>query len=445
MTKQFKLTDDQQYIFDSVVDKIDNSPGRYDCVIRGYAGTGKSTTISRIIKELAAHYTVAVTSPTHKANQVLSTMMKEAHVTDVDVMTIHSFLGLKLVNKKQKQVLELDKNSPNAKKMVDVLIIDECSMISTDLYMHLLNASHRVRRAIIFVGDECQLPPVEPEKPNTIVSCTFSHGEQYALTEVLRQALENPILALATAMRGCIDTNVDPLSHIYAVPDDCSTVMKTHCSYSFLDTYYSMVSGSVFDTNTPNMSQLYDNVGNYKILSYTNRNVDFMNANIRKRLFPDVTDELIHGEPIVFDETNLNCPYTNQQVIRCPQLTKDNWMGIDCWRVDVAGDKSFYVVGPQTKHMFKKVLNDIVTKINLKQTNPFTKRPYTWADYYIIKEKMNVVGYPYATTYHKSQGSTFDMVWMDLEYVSNVQAINDKTRMLYTGSTRPREGLIIKT
>lgn len=443
MTKTtFKLTDAQQKIYDGVVDSVKNYSGRFDCVVRGYAGTGKSTTIARIIKKLNNMGSVAVTSPTHKANHVLKDMLASEGIEgDTEVMTIHSFLGLKLVNKKQKQVLEYDPHSPNSKRLVDVLIIDECSMISSDMYMHIIKQSHRVRRAIIFVGDECQLSPVEPEKPGTIVSCSFGHGAQFALTEVLRQALDNPILALATEIRGSIDSGVNPLSHIYAIPDNCETVIKTSDIYGYQDSYFSMITEGG-DNYTVDL--INDNVLKYKMLSYTNRNVDEMNRAMRARLFPDANEEFIVGEPVVFDEATLNCPYTNQQIVECPSVTKDTWMGIKCWRVESSDGSSFYMVGPQTKHAYQQQLQQIVTQIQLKATNPYTKKPYNWGDYYIIKEKMNVVGYPYATTYHRSQGSTFDVIWMDLEYVSRVQNLDDMSRMLYTAVTRPRDALIIK-
>ncbi len=438
--KEFALTDDQQYIHDGIIDAVKTHAGRFDCVVQGYAGTGKSTTIARIIKELSNLGTIAITSPTHKANAVLSSMLEKEGVHEADIMTIHSFLGLKLVNKKQKQVLELDKHSPNSKKLVDVLIVDECSMISTDLYMHIIKQAHRVRRGIIFVGDECQLPPVEPEKPGTIISCTFEHGAQFALTEVLRQALDNPITALATEIRSCIDTNESPLLCINRVPDDSATIIKAHDFYSYADTYIATMTGG---DPSYTMETLCEGVDKYKMISYTNRNVDSLNSYVRKELVGKA-EEFVKGEPIVFDEAVLSCPYGNQQIIKCPDVVKDVWMGINCWRFDSPNGTSVYMVGPESKWGFKRALDDIVTKINLKATNPFTKKPYNWGDYYIIKEKMCVVSYPYAQTYHKSQGSTYDVVWMDLEYVNNVQCNKDMARMLYTAVTRPREALIVK-
>ena len=97
------LTDKQQFIFDDLVDKIHRFPGRVDAVLVGYAGTGKSTLISEIVKTITEGYNIAVTSPTHKANSVLRQMMLNIGLDkeDAQVSTIHSFLGLKLVYEKQ--------------------------------------------------------------------------------------------------------------------------------------------------------------------------------------------------------------------------------------------------------------------------------------------------------------------------------------------------------
>ena len=437
MTTEFKLTPDQNTIFKDVNKKINTHPGRYDCVIKGPAGTGKSTVISRIIHKVAYGYTVAVTSPTHKANRVLNNMLTDAGVDmdNVDVMTIHSFLGLKLVWKEDKQVLELDNASKNSRMNVDVLVIDECSMVSHDLYMHVMTQAHRVRRAIIFIGDECQLPPVETEsKVDTVISVSFKHGVVYELTKVLRQALDNPIICLATEIRQCIGANQDPMQFFYNLPANYDTIIPAYDLNDFLDSYIETI-------NSTSADEIMENVLNNKVLSYTNNNVDLCNMYIRQYIYPNATDELFQGEPIVFDEVTEKSPFSVQEVAKCPMLQKDVWFGIECWKMHYEGS-TFYVVGPETKVQYKEKLNDIIRKIRISETNPLTKKPFMWADYYIIKEKIGIVSYPYASTFHKSQGSTFDNVWLDFQYVNVVRNFDDKARMIYTAVTRPRHAII---
>lgn len=437
-----KLTDAQQSIFDSIVYNIKNGNGRYDCVIQGYAGTGKSTTISSIISTLSKKgYSIAVTSPTHKANQVLRTMLRDRTSSPPDVMTIHSFLGLKLVQKKQEQVLEHDPHSPNARRLVDVLIIDEASMISTEMYLHIIKQAHRVRCAIIFLGDDAQLPPVEPEKEVTIISNAFDHGTKYQLTEVLRQALENPIIALATDVRGCIGdpTALPAIDFLRKVPES-DHIMRVSSEFDVVETYYQMLLHETDD----DMKNIFENTYKYKIISYMNKTVDRYNSMVRSIVVPDQEDEFVKGEPLVMEESTLSCMYANQQQFRCPTVHKDMWLGINCWRMDSPDGTAIYVVGPESKHQYQQHLQNLVTKINLKEINPFTKKPYSWGDYYIIKEKICVVGYPYATTIHRSQGSTFRTAWLDSTGVGLVSDKDDQARMLYTAVTRPSEYLILK-
>ena len=75
--------------------------------------------------------------------------------------------------------------------------------------------------------------------------------------------------------------------------------------------------------------------------------------------------------------------------------------------------------------------------------NPLTKRPFCWQDYYVIKNRICVINYPYATTIHKSQGSTFDNIWLDLGYLAKVPDIESAVRILYTGITRPRQSILL--
>ena len=85
-------------------------------------------------------------------------------------------------------------------------------MVSDDLYSYIMVEASRVRRAIIFIGDECQLPPVDVNKTTTQLSKTFGFGAQHRLTKVLRQAENNPIISLATSIRKCIGGWKNPLS-----------------------------------------------------------------------------------------------------------------------------------------------------------------------------------------------------------------------------------------
>ncbi|EBS4516410.1 hypothetical protein DQT32_03135 [Salmonella enterica subsp. enterica serovar Braenderup] len=436
------LTDEQQYTFDDLIDRINNFPGRTEAVIIGNAGTGKSTLVSKIIENIYQGYNIAVTSPTHKANSVLRKMLLNVGVTKEDALisTIHSFLGLKLQYEKNRQVLKHDPRSPNSTAMVDVLFVDECSMISEEMYTHILNQMHRVRRAIIFIGDDCQLPPVEAEGTlgETRLSPTFNIKLQYKLDKVLRQALDNPIINVATQIRECIGTNKDPMLILNQL-DGFETITPIDDEMLFLDVYKEYVC-----EHRGSARKIYDFVQENKIIAYTNYRVNFANMYIRNEVFPDIEEEFIAGEPIVFETTTENCPYTVQEIIQCPEIRKESFLGIDCWQFKLPNGNYLLGVGPYSRMALEKHLEELVLKIETKEENPMTKKPYMWQDYYVIKDKINVINYPYATTAHKSQGSTFNNIWFDTDFIERIQNNDTKCRILYTALTRPRYSVMLR-
>lgn len=437
------LTDEQQYIFDDLINKIHTFPGRIEAVIVGNAGTGKSTLVSKIIESIYTGYNIAVTSPTHKANQVLRKMLLGSGITKEDALisTIHSFLGLKLQYEKNRQVLKHDPRSPNSTAMVDVLFVDECSMISEEMYTHILNQLHRVRRAVVFIGDDCQLPPVEAEGTpgETKLSPTFNIRLQYKLDVVLRQAMDNPIINIATQIRECIGTGRDPMTIINGI-DVLDNITPIDDEMLFLDVYKEYI-----NENRGSAKKIYDFVQDNKIIAYTNYRVNLANMYIRNEVFHEHTEvEFITGEPIIFETTTENCPYTVQEIIQCPEIRKESFNGIDCWQFKLPNGNYLLGVGPYTRMKLDDHLEDLVLKIEKGEQNPLTKKPYMWQDYYIIKNKINVINYPYATTAHKSQGSTFDNIWFDTDFIERIPNNDTKCRILYTALTRPRYNVMLR-
>lgn len=441
-TKSFKPTDDQQAILDDFIDRVDNYPGRTEAVLSAPAGTGKTFTTAEIIKLLHRDYNIAVTSPTHKANSVIQNMLiNQAGLTqeDAKVSTIHSFLGLKLVQEKNHQVLKHDPHSKLSTTNVDILIVDECSMISEELFWHIQNQLHRVRRAVLFIGDKCQLPPVETESiGEDKLSPTFDVKVQYTLTDVLRQALDNPVLSVATAIRECIGTKNNPMNIMMHNTRGHDTITPIEDEDLFLNVYKDFIIENKGDSN-----KIFKFVNENKILAYTNLRVNIANMYIRNQLF-EVPEEFTKGEPIVFESITENSPYTVQQIIQCPKVKKDSFMGIECWNFELPNGSFIYGVGPSSRGAMEDHLQDMVRKIEKKEINPLSKKPFMWQDYYVIRNKMHIINYPYATTVHKSQGSTFDNIWFDTDFIERIPNNDMKCRILYTAMTRPRYSVMLR-
>lgn len=170
------------------VSKLNRFLNSDDKIIRicGYAGTGKSTTISHVLSDQEVTYA----TPTAKAAQVLIRK-------GVEAQTIHSLIYTPYeyehpVTKKPTLGFKVNDNSP----LHDggILVVDESSMVGSQMVEDLLDFPIK----IIAVGDPGQLPPVMSRGNVSLLS---GSNPDVMLTEVHRTALDSPILALATYVR----------------------------------------------------------------------------------------------------------------------------------------------------------------------------------------------------------------------------------------------------
>lgn len=172
----------QQFRALDLLDEWLDDPARQEFRLGGYAGTGKTTLIKEFSRRMEARrLPYEITSFTGKAVSVLR--KKGLYMA----RTMHNLLykfEFDPYDKKYRMI-------PRASLYdVQVVVVDEASMVSTALY-HDLKA-HGVK--MLFVGDPAQLEPVG-DNPNLVREC------DYVLTEIHRQANESPILRLAQAVR----------------------------------------------------------------------------------------------------------------------------------------------------------------------------------------------------------------------------------------------------
>lgn len=153
----------------------------------GYAGTGKTTLALRIAEGVDGE--VLFAAFTGKAAQVLR------NKGCGNARTIHSMIYRPRGEKAAEETGELlpdfvlNRTSPVAKAAL--VVIDECSMVDEDLGRDLLSFD----TPVLVLGDPGQLPPVSGGGYFT------DHEPDFLLTEVHRQARDNPIVDLAQTVR----------------------------------------------------------------------------------------------------------------------------------------------------------------------------------------------------------------------------------------------------
>ncbi|MCX7899260.1 MAG: AAA family ATPase, partial [Methylocystis sp.] len=147
----------------------------------GYAGTGKST----LARHLAEHVDgdVAFAAFTGKAALVMRSKGCK------DARTIHSLIYRATDSETEEPSFVLNDESDAAH--AQLIVIDECSMVDEELGRDLLSFGKKV----LVLGDPAQLPPVKG-------GGFFTKAEpDVMLTEVHRQAADNPIIRLSMTIR----------------------------------------------------------------------------------------------------------------------------------------------------------------------------------------------------------------------------------------------------
>jgi len=148
----------------------------------GYAGTGKTTLANVIAAD--THGTVAFGAFTGKAALVLQSKGCEG------ARTLHSLIYTPKDDAETGEV-RFERNDDADLRSTSLVIVDEVSMVGEDLGRDLLSFG----RPVLVLGDPAQLPPVKG-------TGFFTDAEpDVMLTEVHRQATDNPIIAMATTVR----------------------------------------------------------------------------------------------------------------------------------------------------------------------------------------------------------------------------------------------------
>ena len=126
-------------------------------LLTGHAGSGKTYLMQRLTKNmLARKRSVILSAPTHKAVAVLKRKLDEAKIQGVTCRTIQSVLSLRPKPRTDRLIFERSRGAEPV--TADVVVIDECSMVDSDLYRHIKR--HLPNAFVLFVGDPAQLPPV---------------------------------------------------------------------------------------------------------------------------------------------------------------------------------------------------------------------------------------------------------------------------------------------
>jgi len=475
------LFQDQQVALDQISNFLQNDDKEH--AIEGAAGTGKSFLMEAVLREAhRLNRTVSLCTPTHKAARVL------AEATGSDCKTIHKTLGLKL------------KEMPDGKKSIlfgemtepvgDLLVVDEASMVNQQLMAAIRS---RAKHKILFVGDAFQLPPIEDEKKPKL-DCYIPvfrqcKGQKSQLTEPKRQGKDNPILDLADELRDVISNSGQlPTPPIQNSGTSIICVNGADFREKYLQDFAS--------------DDFQEDEDYSRILSWTNRAASMHNHFVREQIYPGSKGLFQSGERLVANDSyelklgTDTIDLVNNTICTVRYSHRDNLYGVAGQKVQVLfecerrryqhkdclyGSEPAYgatlITPEESKWDYwtwdEKVCTEIFIGDDLKEirdciaemrTETIARRTeiqamnpqkiteeieeearLLWPNFYRKKDQFVDVRPIYASTVHKSQGSTYKRAYVDLMDIQMMPQKEMLARLLYVAVTRPSETLIIRT
>ena len=451
------LTSQQQEVLDAIKEFMDSDASVF--ILKGYAGTGKTTMITHIIEE-ATKYNMKplLMAPTGRAARVLGAKTKR------EANTIHRCIyELDTIEAREdsddiRYIFPL-KDAEDAAKD-HICIVDESSMIGTrevhnELFEFgtgsLLNdlltfvAPHRGGK-VIFIGDPMQLPPVGDNVSNALDEQFFKDNKIKVmvgeLTDVVRQNEDSAILGNAMKVRALLESSqrnnlvfdrkenevIDIegynmpklLLNIYPKPEIGQSVIITFSNRQARDYNY-----AVREILYPGEKQIV--IGDILQVVNNNYGLDVMNGDFVK--ITDISGETEYQSAPVYVTTNRERVRQNVTLaFRNVRIMLDDGREKTCKIIEsMLDDADPNLTSVQIQALY---INFCMRYPTLKRNSQQFKELLKGDPYYNALR----VKYGYAITGHKSQGGEWHTVFVD--YTGRTGLTNDCLRWTYTVTTR---------
>lgn len=437
----FEPTGQQSVLIDHLAEFIMSPDSEKVFLLKGYAGTGKTTVVSALVRTLnSMNQKTVLLAPTGRAAKVLSSY------SGYPAFTIHK----KIYRQKSMtefRFLPADNLHKNA-----LFIVDEASMISNsskdtmfgsgslldDLIEYVYGGDNC---SLLLLGDTAQLPPVEqPQSPALDAGVLSRFGlkiHEFVLTYVVRQALESGILYHATSLRlNLADENTH--QHPKFEMEGFSDVVRLNGT-DLIDTIQRSYSGvGVEDTI---------------VVTRSNKRANLYNDGIRSRVMMR-EEQLSNGDLLMVTRNNYfwNKPYpdidfiANGDVLEVVRIRKHREMygfhfadltlrSLDYgWEIDAR----VWLDGLKSENPAK--MNEMANKLFTAVADDYPEitvrkklvRKVLENEYFNSLQ----VKFAYAVTCHKAQGGQWKRVFIDHGYLPDDQIDTDYYRWLYTALTR---------
>jgi exodeoxyribonuclease-5 len=451
---EFEPTDSQLILINKLSRFLLQENDNVLFVLKGYAGTGKTSLVSSFVNNLyKLNKKFVLLAPTGRAAKVFSGYAGKK------ALTIHKKIYTLTTSSDGSTKLYLSEN----KHQDTVFFVDEASMIpdnisapdfglfsSRSLLNDLINYVYCGKgNTLILIGDTAQLPPVGlDESPALNINYLKGSFKLDILTdemkEVVRQSLESGILANATRLREILN-------------DEHRQVSIQLNDYNDLE----RITGSELEEM---LNTAYANSGKEEtiIITRSNKRANIFNQEIRNRILY-LENEISAGDHLMIVKNNYYWIDKNSQpgflangdIIQIQRIDKyESFYGfrfadVTAKLLDYPNEKEVNVKilldtlmseGPslsqnENQRLFEEVIKDYEditsrrVRIEHVKNNPF---------YNALQVK-----FAYALTCHKTQGGQWETVFIDQGYMTDALINKEYYRWLYTAFTRATKKLYL--
>lgn len=391
-----KFTVGQEKAINAIWALVSNPKEKF-LIIEGPAGTGKSEIIKEIVKNFHTMmksitrltndnnlvYQVKVTATTNKAVDALLSKGIEQYMQEDKISTIYSVLKLRPLNGK------LVRTTDTVLRKC-LILVDESSFINQEMLEYLDTLTDDTCK-IVLIGDPYQLPPVK--LPNSPI---YDQGiDTISLDEVMRNtgSIQKLSLDLREFVKGAdMPALIPDNDQLFLIKDEDE----------FIDIWLDKIKSGE----------------STKLICYENNSVHIANSiakeELENRTVISEGDILVCNQYVAHPTRQIK---TDTEVV-VTSLRKDTSLGYPGHYVGLnLGITVFVPDNPETFSILKSAA------LSREEHNFFTKR---WAD----------LRPHYSCTIHKSQGSTYKNVFINLNELQSITDDNDLSRLLYVAVSR---------
>ncbi|RZN79678.1 MAG: DUF2075 domain-containing protein [Winogradskyella sp.] len=449
----FQPTEKQDIVLLQLSEFIFDSKPNSLYLLKGYAGTGKTSIIGTIVSNLwQAKKSAVLLAPTGRAAKVISNYSKK------EAFTIHKKIyfpkkekggGVKFVmqpNKHRNTIFIVDEASMIPDIPADSKLFENGSLL--DDLMQYVYSGHQCK--LLLIGDKAQLPPVKSELSPALdaTKLDLNYNKQVTtveLDEVVRQEQDSGILENATELRAVLETtfydsfkfDVKPFKDIVRLIDGHEIMDAINDSYS------------------------NDGYEETAIIVRSNKRANLYNQQIRDRILFNES-ELSAGDYLMVVKNNYFWikPTTEAGFIANGDIIEvlEIFSIKELYGFRFAEVKAKMVDYPRMRAFETVLLLDTISAESASLTYEESNRLYQEVAKDYANEASNYkrflgvknnkyfnalqVKFSYAITCHKSQGGQWNTIFVEQPYLPNGPD-RDYIRWLYTAVTRAKEKLYL--